>query len=284
MRVVAHDLLDADADTQRIARQIEEVAEFAVPADQPMIAIEDGDALTREIQGILQEVAIVLDRGGGFVHQAQRRLVRNVAPAQNERQHQPRGRRTDGRGQQSLGEAQHMHIGFGAALARLAAGGQKGIEGFARARGAEIAGHRRFQFARRHARAPEAQGARRWEVGAMREAGGLQPLDARGPAKQRDEHECDDVERQRRDRAVHDLRQAHAEQRGRLERGDAEHAVLHDVLHHARRKNQRRQEQRVGPHGHADAHAGHRADPGTAAPEQATEEGRRDLRDAGEGD
>ena len=65
----------------------------------------------------LQNFAVVVDRGVGVVEQLQRGLGRDRALAQQQRQHEPRRRRPDRRGELMLGIAQQLEVGLGVAAA-----------------------------------------------------------------------------------------------------------------------------------------------------------------------
>ena len=110
--VEADDLVEADADPHHRRRQGEEVGELAVPGGEREIVVEHGDALARVVERVLQLVAARLDRRRGVVEQLQRRLARHGAPAQQQRQHQTRGRGADRRRQQVLGVADQMRVGL----------------------------------------------------------------------------------------------------------------------------------------------------------------------------
>ena len=73
--IEADDLIERGAGVQHVARQFEEIAEFPVPANEAQIAIEDGDALFRDIDRVLQEIAIVLKFGRDFVDEFERRVA-----------------------------------------------------------------------------------------------------------------------------------------------------------------------------------------------------------------
>ena len=93
-------------------RQVEDLAELPVPADQLQVLVEHRDALAHVVERGLQDLAVVLDRRVGVVEQLQRRLGRDRALAQQQRQHEPRGGRADRRGEQMLGVAQQMDVGL----------------------------------------------------------------------------------------------------------------------------------------------------------------------------
>ncbi len=98
----------------------------------------------------LEEVAVILKRLGRIVEQLEGRLAADVAAAQQKRQHQAGGGRTDGTRQKVLREPQSLNIGFGVrGEAGVAAGGEF-REGSVSALGAEIARDRRFQIADGH--------------------------------------------------------------------------------------------------------------------------------------
>ena len=81
---------------------------------------------------------------------------------------------------------------------------------------------------------------------------------------------------------MHQRRQIGAEQCPRTQRLDAERSVLQQQQAGWIIFQEARQEQRIGPHRGADQHAGHGAAGGSLAPEQAAEEGRRQLGKRGE--
>ena len=109
----AQDPVERHADPAQLRRQVQQLAELPVPADQPHVLVEHAEAVAHLVERRLQQVAVVLQRLGGIVEQAQGRLAAGVAAAQQQRQHQARGGRTDGAGQQMLGEAQQVDVGLG---------------------------------------------------------------------------------------------------------------------------------------------------------------------------
>ena len=143
---VAQDILERDADAGQFVRQIENFAELPVPADQRQLLVEHGDALPHVIERGLQDFAVVVDRGIGVVEKLQRRLGRDRAFAQDERQHEPRRRRADRRGEQIFGVLQELEIGLGRRRKIDAPGRREAGEGFAGTLFAEIARHRGDQF------------------------------------------------------------------------------------------------------------------------------------------
>ena len=97
--VVAQDLVERDADPGQLRRQVEDFAELPVPADQPQVLVEHRDALADVVERGLQDFAVVVDRRVGVVEQLQRGLGRDGALAQQQRQHEPRRRGADRRGE-----------------------------------------------------------------------------------------------------------------------------------------------------------------------------------------
>ena len=89
-----------------------------------------------------------------------RRLGRDRALAQQQRQHQPRRCRADGRGEDMFGMAHQPEIGLVLGLEADAVRGGKALEGAARALLAEIARDRGGQFLDRHRGAPEPEARR----------------------------------------------------------------------------------------------------------------------------
>ena len=108
----AQNAVERRADLTELGRQVEQLAELAVPADQPHVLVEHAQAVAHLIERRLQQIAIVLQRLGGVVEQAQRGLAAGVATTQQQRQDEARRRGTDGARQQMLGEAQQVDIGF----------------------------------------------------------------------------------------------------------------------------------------------------------------------------
>ena len=143
----------------KFRRQVEHVAELAVPADQAQILVEHRDALPREIERGLQHFAVVVDRGGGVVEQLERRLGGDVALAQQQRQHEPRRRGADGRRQQIFGDAQQVDSRPRPADRSSGRARRKSLEGLACALLAEIARDGALRLPRRetdvrHSRKP----------------------------------------------------------------------------------------------------------------------------------
>ncbi len=108
--IVADDLFERDADAGQLRRQVEDFAELAVPADQPHVLVVDGDALAHMVERGLQDFAVVVDRRVGVVEQLQRRLGRDRALAQQQRQHEPRRGRPDRGSELMLGVAQQLEV------------------------------------------------------------------------------------------------------------------------------------------------------------------------------
>ena len=90
LRVEADDLLEADADPHEVGRQVVEVQEGAVPGEQVEVAVDHRDALARVVEGVLEEVAAVLDRRGGVVEELEGLARGDVAAAQQQREREPR--------------------------------------------------------------------------------------------------------------------------------------------------------------------------------------------------
>ena len=183
---VAQDVVERDADAGEFMRQVEDFAELPVPADQRQLLVEHGDALAHMIERGLQDFAIVVDRRVGIVEQFQRRLGRDGALAQQQRQHQPRRSGADGRGQQIFAVLQELEVGFGLRLEADAARGGEALKRFARALVAEIARDGGDQFldgdrgaAQPESSAPSARARRHEHVG-------LHAFDRGRPARQRE--------------------------------------------------------------------------------------------------
>jgi hypothetical protein len=95
-----------NADPAQLGRQMEKVAELPVPADQIEVLVEHRDALAHVVDGRLQQIAAVLEGFGGIVEQTDGAAPVAGPPLQQQPQHQPRGGRADGAGQQVLGKSQ----------------------------------------------------------------------------------------------------------------------------------------------------------------------------------
>ena len=155
--VEAHDLVEPDAVTQHRRRQVEQIDEFAVPGGQRQVGVEDGDALARVVERVLQLVAARLDRRRRLVDQLERRLAGQGPRPQQQRQHLPRGGGADGRRQQEFRMADELgarllcRVVFEPPLAH------EGGEGAAGAGRAEIARDRRLELAGGRRRAPQAE-------------------------------------------------------------------------------------------------------------------------------
>ena len=210
---VAQDVVERDADAGQFVRQIEDFAELAVPADQRQFLVEYRDALADVIERGLQDFAVVVDRRIGVVEQFQRGLGRNRALAQHQRQHEPRGRRPDRRGQQIFGVLQELEVGLGRRLEADAARRREAGKRSAGALLAEIAGNGGDQLADadRGAAEPKTRRYRRQRRG--HEQIGLHPLDRGGAAGERAADIAGDIDRQTRQHAVNQRRQVDAEQR-----------------------------------------------------------------------
>ena len=170
----------------------------------------------------------------------------------------------------------------GSRLMRCAGG--EALEGDARALLAEIARDRRRQFLDRHRGAPEPEARRdRRKLGGHEQVG-LQPLDRRRRAPQREADIGEDVDGEAPHHAMHQRRQVEPEQLLRPQQRRCPTGPCgEDVVADEAEVGEARQQQRIGPDQDAGDHAGHGAARGAAPPDQAAEEGRRELRDRREG-
>src|ERR1700728_344132 len=82
LRDMAEDLVERDADAGEPVRQIEDLAELAVPAEQRQLLVEHRDPLPDVVERGLQNLAIVVDRRIGVVEKLERILGRDRALAQ----------------------------------------------------------------------------------------------------------------------------------------------------------------------------------------------------------
>ena len=234
------------------------------------------------VQRGLQDLAVEMQRGVGIVEQFQRGLGRDGALAQQQRHHEARGGRPDRGGDQAFGVLQQFEVGRYRRIEARGWLGGKGLEGMLGALGAEILRHRALDILHRDRGAPAPEGRRDRRQRVRHEQIGLQPLDRRRLPRQRHHDVGQDVERERPQDAMQQRRQVGAEQRLRPQRLDAERPVLQQQQARGGGLEETRQEQRVDPHRDADQHAAHGAARGRLPPEQAAEEGRRQLRDGRE--
>src|SRR5215211_6401444 len=82
LAVVAQDFVQPNADARERKREVENLAELAVPADEPQVLVEHRDALAHMIERGLQDLAVVLNRRVGIIKQLECRLGRYRALAQ----------------------------------------------------------------------------------------------------------------------------------------------------------------------------------------------------------
>ena len=283
LRIEAKNRLKAHACDQALAGKFEEFAKLAIPADQPHILVENGDALTGEIERVLEKVTIVLEGGGGVIDQFQRRLPRHRAPAQQQRQHQSRGGGADGGRQLMLGEAQQMNISLRSWRQSPAARFEKAHKRLPRLLGAQIACHRGLKLPHRRRRAPQAEGlADRRPAGADEDIG-LQPLDGAGAACEGETDKGENIGGQTEQHAMHERRQTDIENGGRAQPTQAQRPLFDEGVEEARSRRQRGQQQRIGPDQGAEDEARHGPARRGARPEQPSQERRCDLRNGREG-
>ena len=236
------------------------------------------------VEGVLQKVAAVLDRRRGVVEEPQRVARRDVAAAQQQRQRKPRRRGADRRGEEVLGIAQEVDVGLRASLERAAAALGEALEGAVGALLAEIARDRRAQIVDGDAGPKKPEARRDRSVVGADEGRRLQPLDGVHRPQQREADIGEEVEREAPQHAVGQLRQLEPQERGRLQQRDPERALLDEAGPERALEREARKEQRVAPDREADGEPGARAERRAARPEQAAEEGRRDLRHGREGE
>ena len=82
--VIAQDVVEPDPGAGQARRQVENIAELPVPADQPQVLGEHGDALAHMIERCLQDLAVVLQRRIGVVEQLECCLGGDRALAQHQ--------------------------------------------------------------------------------------------------------------------------------------------------------------------------------------------------------
>ena len=279
--VEAHDLVEADAEPEHRGRQLEQIGEFAVPGGQGEIAVEHRDALAGMVERVLQLIAARLDRRRGVVEQFERRLARHRAPAQQQREHQPRGRSADRRRQQMLGVADEMRVGLVARRQIEPALAHERLERPSRPRCAEIARDGRLQFAHRRRGAPQAERLRLAARRGADEGHRLHALHRRRLARQGNQNEGGDIGAERKRDAADQRIGRKPDQVGGPKPGDAERPNREKIGERAVGV-ERRQKQHIQPDERADHHPGDGAARSAAPPNQPAQERRCDLRDRGE--
>ena len=136
---------------------------------------------------------------------------RDVAPAQQERQRQPRRGGADGRGEEVLGIAQQVDVGLRRRLERAAAAVGEALEGAVGALLAEIARDGRAQFVDGDARRGRAGSSAPSTASSVADEGvGLQPLEGVRRPQQREADIGEEVEREAPEHAMRELRQRRA--------------------------------------------------------------------------
>ena len=179
--------------------------------------------------------------------------------------------------------AQEVDVGFGAPVQRQSAAAQEALEGAVGPLFAEIACDGGAQILDRDAAPKQAQGRRDGAAVAADEGGRLQPLQGVRRPQQREAHIGGDVQAEAPGDAVHQLREIGAEQGGRAQERLAERTARDEVGPEAALPGDAGEKQRVGPDRKPGDETGAGAEGGAARPEQAAEEGRRDLGDGREG-
>ena len=137
------------------------------------------------IQSVLEQIAVILNRGGGIIEQLQGGFVVDIAPPHQQRNHQPRGGRTNSRGQLVFGIAHQMNIGFARRIKILATPLHEMRKTFLCAFKAKITGDRALQFPDGNRHTPEAEGLRHAATAAPDKEIGLQAFHRCGGLAQR---------------------------------------------------------------------------------------------------
>ena len=242
------------------------------------LLVEYRDALAHMIKRGLQDLAIVVNGGIGVIEQLERCFGRNGALAQEEREDEAGRCRADRGRKQMLGIAQELEVRVGFCIKAHAAREGVAVERSAGAFLAQITAHGGDQLLDRDRRAPQPKAGGNRSKRGRNEQVGLETLDRSRRAPDREDHVCQNIERQRPDHAVRERRQVEAEQGlwpqcsdtpwSVGEKGGADDSGIGKV----------RQQQRIGPYQYSTAHSCKRAARGSPPPDQATEESRCKLR------
>ena len=275
--VETQDVVEPGADPGKLRRQCEDLAELPIPADEVQFLVEHGDALPHMVERGLQDLSVVVDGSIGIVEQLERRLGRDRALAQKQREHEAGRGGTDRRSEQMLGVTQQLKVRL-----HLRIDADATRQGIAVERGpgslfAEIAGDGGGQLLDRHRGAPQPEGRRnRREVGGNEQVG-LHPLDRRWLAPEGKHHISQNVEREAPHHAVRERRQIEPEQRLRAQHHNAPRTLRQQALGDDAGIRHVRQQQRIGPGQDSDRHPRHGSARGSAPPDQPAEESGRKL-------
>ena len=228
--MIAHDLVEADADAAASRRQVEELAELPVPAHQAQVLVEHRDALAGVVERRLQDVAVVLDRRGGVVEELERGLGSTVRLRSSSDSTSREEAAPIAGGEQMLGVAQQLDVGLALGIEAEPPRRAKLAKDASRALLAEIAGDRRVSSSTVDGRAPQPEARRhraRGSAGTKVSPAAVRSRPARRQA--RTPTIGDDIDGEAPGDAVRERRQVEPEQRLRPQRVDAERAVRQKV-------------------------------------------------------
>ena len=95
---------------QACVGRCEDFTELPVPAHQLQLLVEHRDSLAHMVERGLEDFTVVVDCGACIVEELESGLGGNRAFAQEQRQHQPRRRRSDRGGEKVLCIAQQLEV------------------------------------------------------------------------------------------------------------------------------------------------------------------------------
>ena len=281
----AQHLGDRRSHPVEVAAQPEKFLQRRVPADQRHARLEHREPLVDVVDGRLEEIAIVLDRGRGVVQQLHGAAGVRRVPLQHQRDDEAGRGHANRTRQQMLGKADQPHVGLPTLHPDLPLLGTEALEGGMRALGPDVARHRVLQPVGGDCSAPQLEaGAGACLNVARHEGGGLHPLDRRGQAGER----ARDIGRHIGEQAPHHAMcqrvELHCEQRAGLEQADAPRPLLDEAAPDPAGIGEGRQQQGVDPDEEARGDPPHRTPRRRPLPHQPAEEGGCELRHCRKGE
>ncbi len=179
------DLAHGGTHTPQFIAELQMVLKAGIPATEVHFGIKDRNALLDIVDGRLQQIAIMLDGGGGIVEEPHGATGMGGMALQQQRHDKTRRCHSNSTGQQMLGKAQHTHVCFHGWLLRHAALGKEFGKGLSGAGFTQIARHCLLKLFNGDSGSPQAEtrsGSNRQFTGYK--ACGLDALNGRGDAAQ----------------------------------------------------------------------------------------------------
>ena len=283
--VVAEDLVDGGADPDQVVREAEQLQVALVPHHQAQVLVHHADALVDVLDGGLEQGAVELQHLGGLVDDGDHVGDADAAPLQRRVDHDARRGGAEHRGQEALGELDHVDGGAGAVLQGLAAAPRVVVEGAAHLVGPQEALAEHLEVAHGGGAGPGAVYRGLAGLDAVDEQRGLDALHHPLGGDLGDEDVAEEVHAQGEHHAVGEaVTHVEAEQRGGGEPGDAQGAAVEPVGGEYPGADHRRHQQAVGPDQEAGVHADDHPQAVAALPVEAADQCRGELAGGGKGE